>query len=487
MEIKKKLLLMVIDGSTIDIIKNFKEKKRSIFYKFLTEGSSGILKSTIPSQTLPAVPCLYTGKNPAKLGIFAHTDEIGNVINSNHLKSKTLWEILGEHGLSSCIFSAPVTFPPKKINGILVSDLNLPENAAFTYPKELQKEYDFPVGLNETENAKSMKNEDFIIHMKEKTKKKIDIFKDIIKNDDFDFCMYYLIETDTIQHFVWHRKDLLSEYYDLIDGFLREMLERFENILIVSDHGFDDAPTHNFYINSWLEKERYLFMGKIKMINSIIKKIYKLSEFVPDKILVKVRNLLRKNNPDPRKLIPGVDWNRTIAYVDKNYGIWIEKDRCNSEGNSYETVREDIIIKLLNLEFENNKVIKNAYKREEIYNGEFIENVPDILILPEKRFSVMIQLDSGILRKKTKAEAYKGSHDSARDGIILTLGNAFKKQERINADITDITPTILSLYGIGKDKEMDGNVIKSILKGKIKTEQYKENRLLSSAIKNIKF
>jgi predicted AlkP superfamily phosphohydrolase/phosphomutase len=52
-------------------------------------------------------------------------------------KSKTFWKVLGDHGVFSSVLRVPVTFPPEKFNGVLLSGMCAPDlkgsQGTFTY------------------------------------------------------------------------------------------------------------------------------------------------------------------------------------------------------------------------------------------------------------------------------------------------------------------------------------------------------------------
>ena len=55
----------------------------------------------------------------------------------NMRKSKAFWSILGEHGMPSNILRVPLTFPPEKFAGALLSAMCVPDlrgtQGSFTY------------------------------------------------------------------------------------------------------------------------------------------------------------------------------------------------------------------------------------------------------------------------------------------------------------------------------------------------------------------
>jgi predicted AlkP superfamily phosphohydrolase/phosphomutase len=70
-----------------------------------------------------------TRRNPGKHGIFGFTsyadqdEEQAQLISSLHVKDETLWQILSSHGKRVGVMNVPVTYPPKKVNGFLISGL----------------------------------------------------------------------------------------------------------------------------------------------------------------------------------------------------------------------------------------------------------------------------------------------------------------------------------------------------------------------------
>ena len=66
-----KLLLIGLDGGTWKLLKNWiDDGSLPNLARLYNEGSRGTLLSTIPSSTCPALPALFTGKNPGNIGIF---------------------------------------------------------------------------------------------------------------------------------------------------------------------------------------------------------------------------------------------------------------------------------------------------------------------------------------------------------------------------------------------------------------------------------
>ena len=114
--------------------------------KLINDGVRGEMTSTIPPLTGPAWSTFQTGVNPGKHGIFdwGSSGEEGygeGMVDSSSIKTKTIWELVGEAGKKAGVIGVPVTYPPRKINGFMTSGVLTPKQAEdYVYPPELKKE-----------------------------------------------------------------------------------------------------------------------------------------------------------------------------------------------------------------------------------------------------------------------------------------------------------------------------------------------------------
>ena len=216
------VLVVFLDGATWKLLDPWIRDGELPTFKYIKEnGVSGILKSTIPPSTSPAIPSFYTGKNPGKHGVLGFLTEDGKIVNSYFIKDRTLWDIISDAGLKSCIINLPITYPPRKINGVMISGFPIPSNnVEFTYPKDLKKEIeDYPAVLEFEKNLEESSLPDEYIFEKqlEVTKKRFDTLENIIRRENFDFVLFFVKGTDILQHLFWNRRDLLLKYYKELD------------------------------------------------------------------------------------------------------------------------------------------------------------------------------------------------------------------------------------------------------------------------------
>src|SRR5205807_10445437 len=72
-----------------------------------------------------------TGKNPAKHGIYGFVDRKPGtnnveVMTSTHVRAKTIWELVSDAGRRAIAINVPLSYPPQRINGVVVSDFLAP-------------------------------------------------------------------------------------------------------------------------------------------------------------------------------------------------------------------------------------------------------------------------------------------------------------------------------------------------------------------------
>ena len=247
-------------------------------------GLHGNLTSCDPPITVPAWMVAFTGKDPGQLGIYgfrhrkgsSYTD--GYIVNSTHVRAKTVWEVLSEHGLKSIVLGVPPGYPPRPVpNTNIVSCFITPSaERPFTHPAELKEEvlkaaggkYIFDVTFR-TEDREAVKKELF-----EMTEKRFDVAEYLAKNKPWDFFVMHEIGFDRLHHAFWKFFDpkhpkyvpgnryekIDEEYYTMVDGRIGRLLELFGEectTMIMSDHG-SKAMKGGFCVNQWLQKEGYL-------------------------------------------------------------------------------------------------------------------------------------------------------------------------------------------------------------------------------------
>lgn len=531
---RKKVLVIGLDAATPDLLMKWVEEgKLPTFAELIDNGVYGKLKSTIPPVTCPAWLSFMTGKNPGKLGIFDFVERAPNtyeikVVNFQSIRSRSLWEIFSARGKKVGVFNVPTTFPPKKVNGFIVSGWPIPQGAVFTYPRDLQSRLGMLVGGQEGSDRTIMQatwrwfagEDGYLKGLYKFAEREVEATKYLMKNYDWDFFMTVLTCIDPIQHFFWKHMDPrhplhdpdeaekygdeILKFYQKADEVLKEMLDSVSDntrVIIMSDHGA--APLHNlFNVSDWLGRKGFLVTKGKKHSLSLASLFKAILKRAVDRVtglayalgLLKVYYFATDHSYHLRALaqrvrfqagiIPrdvrslgeiNVEWSKTRAYSfgSGNVGkIYInlkgrEPQGIVEPGQEYEELRNQLIAELRELKDPRTgrKMDITVFKKEQIYHGEYLSQAPDIVFF-------MNELRTGIDPTFGHDDYFSydlsSVHDNARhrmNGILIMRGPELKRGMKITgAEIIDVAPTILYLMECPIPSDIDGKVLASAIR-----------------------
>jgi predicted AlkP superfamily phosphohydrolase/phosphomutase len=514
-----KVIVIGLDGATWNIIKPLINKGRlPTIGKLLKEGTTSNLESSIPHVTFPAWKCYSTGKNPGKLGVFwwlniDKTSKKVRVNDSRSFKSKEIWDYLSYCNISVGIIGMPTTYPPKKVNGFMISEFN-PLNAEFTYPRALKQDLKINLGYNNEFIDYHGGNADAVLkHNMELINQRFEAANYLMEKYNPKFFNLTIFHIDAMQHFFWkfmEKRDrkygsAIEESWKLIDRniarLLREHTDNNTYIFLMSEHGFTSLKAI-FNINKWLINRGYLVLNKdiglkpllyriatiIGIRGSFIEKLKKIS-FLKS-ILGDSSSILSDSTEHL------IDWEKSKVIPTGGGLLYI--NLATSE--DYGEFRKKLIneIKSISNPSSGESLAKEIYQREKLYTGQYIENAPDIVILPNEGYEIKSSFIGDLWEFIPKEEGWSGVHKL--HGIFLAHGQNIKKGIKLKGvKIYDIAPTILHIFGIPIPDEMDGRVLTEIFEedsepAKRKPiyvdssyyEEMSERKKLKAKIKNLK-
>ena len=472
-----KVLVIGLDGATWDVIKPWiEEGSLPTFKRLMEEGSWGNLKSTIPPISPPAWTSIATGKNPGKHAIFDFLGVKGDYSRYPNLsinkRSAEIWDFIE----GSIVAHVPLTYPPKKIKGIMISGMLTPSlKSEFTYPRGLRDEivrtfpnYQIELNWRDYFGRKEQLIEDIYGQLKEK----IGLFWFLFRKE-WNFLFFVFPEIDRIQHILFGEQKLL-DYYELLDDFLQEVLSETEDkdvvLILVSDHGFERVYK-TVHINTYFEAEGLI---RLKTLNKLVRKIGATKEssvaaFFYFTFMKFYKKLFAKSSRMFKTSITKSQYFKfeaeSKAFM-RGFGrIYINHKSRFAKGcvedAAYAKTREEIIEKLEDLKDPETgiRVIKKVYKSEEIYSGCYSKEGPDLVALMESGYAPSPALGGKVIKRQ---KLRKGDHNL--NGIFLAHGSAIKDHREINASVYDVSPTILHILGIPIPEDMDGRVLKEIFK-----------------------
>lgn len=502
-----KVVIFGIDGGSLKLIEQWQDELPNL-KKIMENGVYGELESTFPPVTCPAWPCMFTGKNPGKLGMYDFTkysvdqEQRFGLNNSLDYSSSAIWKILNTYGKKVGLLNLPMTFPPHKIDSFMVCGVGSPDamKSNYTYPPDLKKTLDEVVGGYQIHPLVMLfipgKEKQYIKAFDEMLCKREKAASYLMGNLPWDLfvCVFFVL--DSVQHYFWHQmdeshirqgdnryRDVIKDFYIKADSAIGRLLEEIPegtNILVVSDHGF--GPMHGtFAVNRWLEKNNFLkFKGKPhqRRVNAILRQIAKfltahlspgltrlVARLLPRVITRKLtfREALRD---DMIAVYRSIDWSRTKAYgLGAGGMIYINlKGRepwgIVAPGQEYEEVRNEIISKLRGMaDPETGGAIDiQIFKKEEVYHGQYLESAPDIL------YSIAKYPQAVSIKGKAEWSKSPFSGWHAPEGIFFAWGPDIKQsgQRLPGLKIYDIAPTILHMFGLPVPRDMDGRVLTEI-------------------------
>jgi predicted AlkP superfamily phosphohydrolase/phosphomutase len=508
-----KVLVIGLDGATFDLIKPWVEAGHlPTLGKLMREGAHGELRSTVPPMTGPAWTSFATGVNPGKHRLYdwIARDEGSyrfSPVTALDCEAPTLYSLLSQAGRRVCALNVPMTYPPTPVNGVMVSGMPAPStNVTITYPKTLYQEIIDAVGdyilYPDPGQAYSDSGIDaFLARLYKTTDLRVRTLNYLRSREDWDFAMVVFNGTDTISHALWKYMDTshplydpakgakyghaIRDYYAYVDGKLAAIVDSLPSdttLVIMSDHGF--GPFHKFiHVNNWLMEGG--FMQVQRGLRSRTKyELFRrgLSPMnVYDKLMrlglgALKREVVRGQGQGLLKTFflsfEDIDWSRTQAYSLGNVGqiylnvIGREPQGCVRPGAEYERVRDRIMAQLWTLRDPETgeAVVEQVYRREELYQGEYLGHAPDIVFLPKRlEYFGFGEYEFGSHKVvESMRRGISGTH--RMNGIFMAYGAAVTPGATVeNASLYDLAPTIMQLMGEPVMAHMDGRILAEVL------------------------
>ena len=522
-----RLVVIGLDGATFDLIEPWVAAgELPNLQRLMAEGSFGPLRSVVHPFTAQAWTSMVTGCQQGKHRVFDFWERDFNtygfrLLNASHRALPALWNLLSQAGKDVIIVNLPQTYPPEPVKGVMVSGRDTPGlGAAYTFPHDLKDELDqasatpyvivpddwlwMQRGRPDLARAELLREIDV----------RFDSTRHLMDSRPWDMTFFVVSATDGVAHFFWkyhdpthplynpeeaaNYGDTILEVYRRCDRRIGELLERLEaeggcNVLVVSDHGQGQLGPQAIHLNLWLEQQGLLGFRSnngggtlgVKLNTLASHAVQRGKRSLYGRIRFQTLTKLRRLWPDSLRtrlgaetFFPDVDWSHTRAYSEELRGnIWInlrgrDPQGIVEPGAEYEALRDRIIAELPDLVDSQTgaKPIRKVWRREELFNGPYLERFPDLIV--EADYPDMFKphgtyLGPQAVRQLTQAEmaqrAITGCH--RMNGIFIAWGPDVTPGERLNdAALIDVAPTVLRLLGQPIPQEMDGHVLSQALR-----------------------
>jgi len=472
----KKTIVVGLDGACWELIDPWlKQGVLPNMQKLLAGGAYSDSYSQLPPVTCPNWKCFSTGKNPAKFGVFwwkrpdrEHRKMVS--FDARTFQSYEYFDYLNSAGLKVGIINMPLTFPPKAVDGFIITGGPDSGDKGFTYPEDLEaeliKKYNYrvhpPRSVGSKEDVESEVDE--ILRLIDlRFRVGLDYLDQV---DLLQITTFYL---NVFQHF-FYRGEASKKAWQIVDRYLGQLMQMDVNLLLISDHGIHPINTV-FYINSWLHQQGYLTLagGKVRGLRKLgitkerairyaeTLKIKKLLETV---IPRKIRGAVPYSDGTiaVHATADQINWDRSSVLGSGQGTIYMLLD---PDDPNYEKIRTEIIEKIKTLKDPRTgqNIASAVYKKEDYYHGEFLHLAPDIIF--EQAHGVYTLAVLG--KDEVFTPPQKWEAENLRYGLFLAYGKDIKPGFKLGRnEIVDVAPTILHWLGYQVPDDMDGRVLTEI-------------------------
>jgi len=506
-----RVFVIGLDGATYDLMQPWiAAGLMPTMARLQARGAWGPLRTVAPPITAPAWTSFKTGMNPGRHGVFEFMYRVEGTytlspVNARRCGAKAIWDLLSQAGRRVVMVNVPMTYPPHPVNGAMITGLFTPRRGSlwevdFTYPPQLREGLRQRYGryiVHPTEVYARGQMDRMLEELHFELERRTQVVLDLLKEYNPDFAMVVYNGTDKIGHALWHCLDpqhpfhdpaeaalygpAVQEYFQSVDRTLARLLEAVDEetyVVLMSDHGM--GPIYRFvYLNNWLLEKGYLRLQS-DLATGLKRAAFRMG-FTPINVydgLVKLGLARLRTQVDfrPRERmlarfflsLSNADWARTRAYSLGNVGqIYLnvrgrEPGGIVERGAEYEAVRDEIIARLRELcDPESGKpIMTEIYRREELYDGPYLDEAPDIVILP-RHLEVQAAGTSAFMHNRVLGLPQGNAGGHRMEGIWLLKGPGVRANLRLEgARIVDLAPTLLHLLGLPVPADMDGVVLR---------------------------
>lgn len=487
--VAEKVMIVGLDGATFDVLDPLMAAgKMPNLAELVRTGTAGILDSTKPPITPAAWTTFMTGKGPGRHGIvdFERYDVKTNKLTFNstlEIRVKTIWEMLSEKGFRVGSVNVPMTYPPRRVNGFMISGFETPSiDCDFTWPPELKGEilkrwpdYSYRSSWKRKAIGGDEVFERNIRFIEQSFSQGAEVASFCGRKYGWDVLMVLYKLVDNLQHKTWKYLDpktasidpkraaMAAGCFEKLDVALGELFryarENRATILIMSDHGhgsLDGKAQPNALLKEW---------GYLRIKNPVTQAVVRARRLT-DRLFGRTSKRFEANLGIEHDL--ALDWSQTQACVIHAgmYGFLYVSLKGRQPGGlvdpaDYERLRDELRGKFLAVTArrpsgETIKVYAEVHKTEELYKCSREEQpwLPDLLLIPQPGLAVVRKIRGSAPVRWSSLRHLEGTHRI--EGVFVANGPNVRQGGKIHAEIADIAPTLLASLGLRVPQDMEG-------------------------------
>ncbi|HJQ73416.1 MAG TPA: alkaline phosphatase family protein [Gaiellaceae bacterium] len=423
----------------------------------MERGRFGRLRSVVPPITVPAWSCMMASRTPGDLGVYGFRNRVDHsydnlvISDGGEIETPRLWDLATRYGKPSIVIGVPGTYPPRPLNGVLVSGFMTPSlQSTYTYPPLLAREIEGVVGeyLFDCTDFRTDDKDGLLRQVYEMTDKRFRLAEHLLETRPWELFAMVEIGLDRMHHAFWadlderhHRHDPAGRYGSAIFDYVRhldELIARLLShadddtaVLVVSDHGAKRMEG-GIRINEWLRREGFL------------------------------RTRSRPNGVTSLAGA-GVDWSATTAWGEGGYygRVFLNVEGREPQGAvpraDFERVRGELAERLASIPGPEGERLKNrVHTPEELYD-EVNGVPPDLLVF----FGDLSWRAVGTVGGEESIYTFENDTgpdgaNHAQEGLLIMSGHGVEPGRAGTMDLLDVAPTVLELLGLEPSASMRG-------------------------------
>jgi predicted AlkP superfamily phosphohydrolase/phosphomutase len=438
----RRVLIIGLDGVPFSFaMRQVREGRMPNLARIFTAGTVRQLNSSWPFVSSVAWSSFMTGTNPGKHNIYGFVDRRLHTYdvflpNSGTMREEPLWCVASQAGKRVVVMNVPVTYPPRAVNGLMVSCFLSPSLEKATYPHELSGRLANMGYKIDADAAIAYRSKaEFMTELNTVLERRAAAMFDLMDSEPWDLFMSHIMETDRLHHFFWEYMETgdpqwtpaFFKFYDRLDEILGRVWERVDRdttLILLSDHGFCSIKKE-VYINYYLRERGWLQLPPS-------------SEKAPG--LSDITHETRAYSLDPGRIFINLSGREPRGSVDP--------------GAEYERVRAQLADELLELRDPNDGslMIERVFRREEIYHGANYDSAPDLVLAPYRGYALKGTLDRDHLTHKGEIMIGEHTHD---DALLYVSGHDLVQS---SLAMEDVAPAIYSLMRVAPPESLDGKM-----------------------------
>ncbi|HZS77501.1 MAG TPA: alkaline phosphatase family protein [Ktedonobacteraceae bacterium] len=466
------------------------------------------MQSCFPPEPAPAWVSIYTGQHPANHGIIERVDylvenkgqtgnqeqnrkppiEQGWLPENSHrwlsspnanmklTHEETFWERASKAGKRVCIVNPFPLYEPQPVNGVMLTLSNDEEQGALILPPDATPSDGFPPLLDNIVISKERQLEEFCCTLHTRTAQQAAAALELFCREPWDLFFAQFDALDLVQHVLWRYSDpndpaypgrneyasRILDFYRLFDetlGRFRACMSEDAVLVVISGHGHGRRCLYHLNLNEWLREQGWLVPRTYNSLRLFKRRSLtertknsslELRAYLQSHAYISRSVRSKPNRKLLRRSTHTIDTAASQAQVVELAGtspfggIELRRDL-----RDYEPVRDTILRGLKQLSVRGVPVVSWAKRREDVYQGRFIERYPDILFELRGDFGVSSSLYVPPVTTDTLHSMLSAGHTRCGVFMLEQLPAQFDILDGIQEPtVMDVAPTILELLGV---------------------------------------